>query len=72
MDDHLREYMSSRGTGPDRRIFPISCIAGRRFINKAGRVDGTHLRALKGVNILPKLTPINYVNGLQIEKHIEA
>ena len=30
--------------GKDQRIFPISYTAGRRVVNKAGKVVGIHLR----------------------------
>jgi integrase/recombinase XerD len=42
--DRLREYITSRGIGSDRRIFPISYTAGRRVVNMAGKVVGIHLR----------------------------
>ena len=42
--DRLREYISSKGIGSDQRIFPISYTAGRRVVNKAGKVVGIHLR----------------------------
>jgi integrase/recombinase XerD len=42
--DRLREYITSKGIGSDKRIFPISYTAGRRVVNKAGRVVGIHLR----------------------------
>ena len=42
--DRLREYIAARSVGPDQRIFPISCTAGRRVVNKAGKVVGIHLR----------------------------
>jgi integrase/recombinase XerD len=44
VDDHLREYITNRETGSDQRIFPISYTAGRRVVNKAGKVVGIHLR----------------------------
>jgi integrase/recombinase XerD len=42
--DRLREYITSKGLGSDQRIFPISYTAGRRVVNKAGKVVGIHLR----------------------------
>jgi integrase/recombinase XerD len=42
--DRLREYISSKGIGSDHRVFPISYTAGRRVVNKAGKVAGIHLR----------------------------
>jgi hypothetical protein len=32
------------GIGPDQRIFPISCTAGREVLNKAGKIVGIHLK----------------------------
>jgi hypothetical protein len=52
--DRLREYVISRETGFDQRIFPISYTAGRRVLNKAGKVVGNHLRPLKGLDSLPR------------------
>ena len=51
--DHLREYITSRGTGSDQRIFPISYIEGRRPVSKVGKKVEIHLRPIKGVDILP-------------------
>ena len=51
--DHLRECITSRGTGSDQRVFPISYTAGRRVVNKAGKAVGNTLRPLKGVDSLP-------------------
>jgi integrase/recombinase XerD len=42
--DPLREYISTKKIGEDQRIFPISYTAGRRVVNKAGKVVGIHLR----------------------------
>ena len=42
--DRLREYIAAKSVGPDQRIFPISYTAGRRVVNKAGKVVGIHLR----------------------------
>ena len=42
--DRLKEYIVSKGIGSDKRIFPISYTAGRRVVNKAGKVVGIHLR----------------------------
>jgi len=42
--DHLKEYITRKGIGPDRRIFPISYTAGREIVNKAGKVVGIHLK----------------------------
>jgi integrase len=42
--DRLREYISVKRIGADQRIFPISYTAGRRVVNKAGKVVGIHLR----------------------------
>ena len=42
--DRLREYITTKGIGPDQRVFPISYTAGRRVVNKAGNVVGIHLR----------------------------
>ena len=42
--DRLREYISAKRIGADQRIFPISYTAGRRVVNKAGKVVGIHLR----------------------------
>lgn len=42
--DRLKEYIINKGIGPDQRIFPISYTAGRRVVNKAGKVVGIHLR----------------------------
>jgi integrase/recombinase XerD len=40
--DCLKEYITGKGLGSDRRIFPIS-YAARRVVNKAGKVVGIHL-----------------------------
>jgi integrase len=48
--DRLREYISSKGIGSDHRVFPISYTAGRKVVNKAGRVVGIHL-IVKGLNL---------------------
>jgi integrase/recombinase XerD len=42
--DRLREYITSKGIGSDQQIFPISYTAGRRVVNKPGKVVGIHLR----------------------------
>lgn len=42
--DRLKEYITSKGIGSDRRIFPIFYTAARRVVNKAGKVVGVHLR----------------------------
>jgi len=42
--DRLREYITAKGIGADQRVFPISYTAGRRIVNKAGKVVGIHLR----------------------------
>jgi integrase/recombinase XerD len=42
--DRLKEYITGKGIGSDRRIFPISYAAARRVVNKAGKVVGIHLR----------------------------
>ena len=42
--DRLREYINAKGIGADLRIFPLSYKAGRRVVNKAGKVVGIHLR----------------------------
>ncbi len=44
MADRLKEYVINKGIEPDQRIFPISYTAGRRVVNKAGKVVGIHLR----------------------------
>jgi integrase/recombinase XerD len=36
--DRLKEYITGKGIGSDRRIFPISYTAARRVVNKAGKV----------------------------------
>lgn len=41
--DRLKEYITRKGIGPDERVFPISYTAGRRVVNKAGKVVGIHL-----------------------------
>jgi integrase/recombinase XerD len=42
--DRLKEYINAKGIRSDQRIFPISYTAGRRVVNKAGKVVGFHLR----------------------------
>jgi integrase/recombinase XerD len=42
--DRLKEYINAKGVESDQRIFPISYTAGRRVVNKVGRVVGIHLR----------------------------
>ena len=42
--DRLREYTNAKMIEVDQRIFPISDTAGRRFVNKAGKAVGIHLR----------------------------
>jgi integrase/recombinase XerD len=42
--DRLREYISAKKIETDQRVFPISYTAGRRIVNKAGKVVGIHLR----------------------------
>jgi integrase len=42
--DRLREYITAKRIEPDQRVFPISYTAGRRIVNKAGKVVGIHLR----------------------------
>jgi len=42
--DRLKEYVASKNIGSDRKIFPISYIAARVVVNKAGKVVGIHLR----------------------------
>ena len=40
---HLRECINTKMVQVDQRIFPISYTAGRRVVNKAGKVVGIHL-----------------------------
>jgi integrase/recombinase XerD len=42
--DRLREYIATRKIETGQRVFPISYTAGRRIVNKAGKVVGIHLR----------------------------
>ena len=42
--DRLREYINAKGLRSDQRIFPISYTAGRKVVNKAGKVVEIHLR----------------------------
>jgi integrase/recombinase XerD len=42
--DRLKEYIAQKQIGSDHRIFPISYTAGRRVVNRAGKVVGIHLR----------------------------
>jgi integrase len=42
--DRLKDCLTSKGIGADQRVFAISCTAGRRVANKAGKVVGNHLR----------------------------
>ncbi|HSB06959.1 MAG TPA: site-specific integrase [Thermodesulfobacteriota bacterium] len=42
--DRLKEYITSKGIGSDRRILSISYTAARRVVNKAGKMVGIHLR----------------------------
>jgi hypothetical protein len=42
--DRLREYSNTKKIGEDQRVFSISYTAGRRVVNKAGKVVGIHLR----------------------------
>jgi integrase/recombinase XerD len=41
--DRLKEYITGKGIGADKRIFPVSYTAGREVVIKAGKVVGTHL-----------------------------
>ena len=42
--DRLREYITAKKIEANQRIFPISYTAGRRVVNKAGKMVGIHLR----------------------------
>jgi integrase/recombinase XerD len=42
--DRLREYITAKRIQVDQRVFPISYTAGRRVVNKAGKLVGIHLR----------------------------
>ena len=42
--DRLKDYLKSRGTAGDERIFPITYTAARVLVKKAGSLVGVHLR----------------------------
>jgi len=41
--DRLQGYIAAKRVELDQRIFPISYTAGRRVVNKAGKVAGVYL-----------------------------
>ena len=42
--DRLKDYLKSRGTAGDERIFPITYTTARVMVKQAGSLVGVHLR----------------------------